>query len=77
MARLDVLRFQVEDLAEQSARRDLHHDSGLHEIRQFIDEHRPLIQRFTDPGAMVRGFLPGGKKRNLPASGPLNGGING
>lgn len=40
-----------------------HHDTVLHGVTQFIDEHRPLLSRFTDPGAAVRAFLPGGKRK--------------
>lgn len=61
-AKLEILSLQVEDETSQSRQRDLHHDSSLHEIRQFIDQHRPLLERFTDPGSAVRAFLPGGRK---------------
>ena len=39
-----------------------HIDEQLHEIRQFIDEHRPALEkvlRFADPGRSVRDYMAG------------------
>lgn len=43
-----------------------HIDTGVHGVTRFIDEHLPLLKRFTDPGAAVRGFLAPGRKVKGP-----------
>jgi DNA repair protein RadC len=40
-----------------------HTDTGVHGIQQLIDQHMPLLKRWTDPGSAVRGFLPGSKRK--------------
>lgn len=47
------------DLADKQL---AHLDEQLHEIRQFIDEHKPALDkvlRFADPGRSVRDYMAG------------------
>ena len=46
-----------------------HIDTGVHGVTRFIDEHMPLLKRFTDPGAAARSFLGARKPKGKAVTG--------
>jgi ABC-type transporter Mla subunit MlaD len=54
--RLDVLTHQMEVISKQLD----HLDGMLHEVSQFVDEHRPALNKalaLLDPGTSVRKYF--------------------
>lgn len=65
----EALLRHIATRVDELARRLDHADVMAHEIDQKVtaltatlDLYRPLLDRFADPGAAVRGFLTGHKK---------------
>lgn len=52
----------IEILDTESIVRRLDHlDEQLHRITRFIDMWEPRLERYANPGAAIRAYLPGGK----------------
>lgn len=57
----EIAALSDRELIERLAKQADHLDSMLHEVLQFIDQHRPLLERWAplaDPGAVVRALRP-------------------
>jgi hypothetical protein len=63
-----LLLYVQQQVGELGQRMD-HRDAMIHEIHQgmqtvsaLLERYQPLLDRFADPGAAVRAFLPGARK---------------
>lgn len=65
----DLLTLSDRELAERICRQLDHLDAMLHEVTQFLDEHKPALNRalgFLDAGRSMRGYLAGRPRAGGP-----------